>query len=526
MMPISQMLPPDSCRVYTGPNLARGMVMALGDASNAEWLDPCVGNGAFLEALAQLSVAPKRIRAIDIDPTVAANDGLARTLRGHDFISWAGNTQERFDRVVANPPYVSISRLPPKLQKTVSEYRSRVTASQVSKGSNYWCAFLLASLDLLKPGGSLCFVLPAGWDYAAYASWFRENLTRFFRRIDVHRSQVPMFPSVQEGSVVLVAVGFGTGGGTVHRQKHDSPERLIKFLPHPVSIDQGSDGRAAAEHTGKTVRLGEIVSIRLGGVTGDADYFLLSESRRQQLELPMRSVRPILTKARHLCTAQIDRTVWETLRERDERIWLFNPPDELLTNAAVKRYLELDELHGGCRRDRYKIRSRSPWYRVPIPERIEGFVSGMSKLGPWICLNRTRNLAASNTLYTIEFRRTSDLELRCAWSLSVLTTLARSALARVGRVYPDGLVKHEPGDLVTISVPEPHRIRGSEAVYSRAVRVLLSGRVDLASEIADDWLKVSGSKSGMGDRSQRKLSSSGSRCGAWFKGGPAMPGVV
>jgi hypothetical protein len=300
-----------------------------------------------------------------------------------------------------------------------------------------------------------------------------------------------MFPSVQEGSVVVVAEGFGTGGGTLHRQKHQSPQRLIQFLQYPVSVDQGMDELAAAEHAGKTVRLGEIVSIKLGGVTGDVNYFLLSESRRQELDLPVRSVRPILTKARHLCAAQIDRSVWEILRERDERIWLFDPPDELLSTAAVKRYLELDESHGGCRRDRYKIRIRKPWFRVPLPEKIEGFVSGMSRLGPWICLNSTRNLVASNTLYTVEFRRTCDAEKRCAWSLAVLTTPARAALTRVGRVYPDGLVKHEPGDLVKISVPEPNRIRGSEAVYARAIHALLSGRVDMASEIADDWLKVS-----------------------------------
>src|ERR1039457_390733 len=209
MMP----LPPSSCRVYTDPSLAKGMVLALGDSDDAEWLDPCVGSGAFVDALAQVSVNPKRVRAIDIDPERAGNDCLAKTLRGQDFISWSATTHERFDRIVANPPYVSISRLPAELQKTTAEFRSRLTGTHVSLGSNYWCAFLLASIDLLKPDGRLCFVLPAGWDYAAYAGWFRENLIRFFERIDVHRSQAPMFATVREGSVVVVAAGFGVQRG-------------------------------------------------------------------------------------------------------------------------------------------------------------------------------------------------------------------------------------------------------------------------------------------------------------------------
>ena len=176
----------------------------------------------------------------------------------------------------------------------------------------------------------------------------------------------------------------------------------------------------------------------------------------------------------------------------DERVWLFDPPDECLALAAVRRHLELDETQGGCHRDRYKIKSRSPWYRVPMPQKIDGFMSGMSRHGPWICLNRTRKLVASNTLYTIEFRHAVDSPERSAWSLALLTTAARAALARAGRVYPDGLVKHEPGDLSRISIPEPHRTLGSEAVYARAVSALLTGRPSFASQIADDWLKCGG----------------------------------
>jgi adenine-specific DNA-methyltransferase len=237
-----------------------------------------------------------------------------------------------------------------------------------------------------------------------------------------------------------------------------------------------------------TSRLGDIMSITLGGVTGDVDYFLLNESRRRELDLAERSVRPILSKARHLCSAQIDRSVWESLRKRDERVWLFDPPDECLRIAAVRRYLELDEACGGCHQTRYKIMNRSPWYRVPVPQKIHGFISGMSKLGPWVCLNRARKLVASNTLYTVAFKHDTDIEKRSAWGLALLSSSARAALARAGRVYPDGLVKHEPGDLSNIRIPKPSRTRDSERVYKRAVEAMLNGKPELASRMADDWL--------------------------------------
>ena len=35
--------------------------------------------------------------------------------------------------------------------------------------ANYWVPFLVAGMRLLKPGGSLAYILPAAWEYANYA---------------------------------------------------------------------------------------------------------------------------------------------------------------------------------------------------------------------------------------------------------------------------------------------------------------------------------------------------------------------
>ena len=47
-----------------------------------------------------------------------------------------------------------------------------------------------------------------------------------------------------------------------------------------------------------------------------------------------------------------------------------------LSHAAVRAYLDLPEEEGGCRREAMKIRDRDPWYRVPIPEPFDGFLTG------------------------------------------------------------------------------------------------------------------------------------------------------
>ena len=127
-------------------------------------------------------------------------------MRGIDFFKWCASTTQRFNRIVANPPYVAIRKLHPTLQQSVTAFGAGDDGSFALR-SNYWCAFLSASLRLANHG-SLAFVLPAAWDYAMYAADVRCAIYQQFQSIEVHRSREPLFPEVREGCVVLVAKGY------------------------------------------------------------------------------------------------------------------------------------------------------------------------------------------------------------------------------------------------------------------------------------------------------------------------------
>ena len=53
------------------------MILALGDRPSDTWLEPCIGRGAFLHALAEIGVQPHRITAIDLDPDFSSAYGMA-----------------------------------------------------------------------------------------------------------------------------------------------------------------------------------------------------------------------------------------------------------------------------------------------------------------------------------------------------------------------------------------------------------------------------------------------------------------
>ncbi len=478
--------PPTACKVYTPRPLAAALVSVLGDHPDAEWLEPCVGEGVFISVLTDVGVQPERITAIDLELTPGPEDSAANTLRGIDFLHWASTTEQRFDRIVANPPFVSLSKLESELRKAALQIVSP-NGQRVVLSSNYWQAFLSASLALLRPNGNLAFVLPASWDYADYASAIKSEISESFERVEIYRSNRPLFESVQEGSIVLIAFGFGSVENQLSRFEFTQPRELIEALekrrsaipPIPKHGPRTSQDITCLD----SVRLGDIIDIRLGGVTGAAHYFLLNECQRLDLGLPVKSLRPVLSKARHLIASEITNQEWQFLRDQGQRIWLLDPTPAQLRHSAVKDYL--DSLTNTAIRERYKIKTREPWYRTPLPRNCQGFVSGMSRHGPWISLNMVPRLTATNTLYTITFREVTSLDAMCAWALTLITSESRETLLGLGRVYADGLIKYEPGSLSNLQIRRPKKIRRARQAYRQAIEFLLSGDAQAASQIAD-----------------------------------------
>lgn len=265
-----------------------------------------MGPGAFIACLRNKGVRKERIVGIDIDPNTGAEDGSATTVRGIDFFEWCASTTQRFNRIVANPPYVAIRKLHPTLQQSVTAFGASDDESFALR-SNYWCAFLSACLRVLANHGSLAFVLPAAWDYALYASDVRRAIHQQFQFVEVHRSSEPLFPEVREGCVVLVAKGYHQDPARSVRIDHNNAHALITALLR-------GDGKPANRHAPtddpSLTPFSDLYAVKIGCVTGDAKYFLLRESDRIRLGLPRESLSPVLSKARHLASAYMTTKGW------------------------------------------------------------------------------------------------------------------------------------------------------------------------------------------------------------------------
>jgi adenine-specific DNA-methyltransferase len=481
-------LPPPECKVYTPPLLADAMVRAVEPQRDDYWLDPCMGPGAFIAPLRRQGIPKDRIVGIDIDTSVGTEDGAATTVRGIDFFQWCASTRQRFTKIVANPPYVAIRKLHPTLKQSLRDFGGGDDASFALR-SNYWCAFLAASLRMLEQNGSLSFVLPAAWEYALYANPVRQYVMDNFQSVDVHRCLQPMFPEVRDGCVVLVARGYKQTPTRTVRIDHANSEMLI------ASLARSAHRAMATRHfpplpspaEPASVAFCDLYAIGIGCVTGDARYFLLTEADRIGHSLPIEAVRPVLSKARHLVAAQMTRAHWKRLLDANERVWLFSPTPGILKLKAVRAYLE----HGKqvCDLNAYKLKHRDPWYQVRDIRNATGFLSGMTRVGPWISFRSMRQLAATNTLYVLTAKAKMSADEHAAWGLSLLSRYSRRQFAELTRRYPDGLAKLEPHDLNSFRLTPPKSTNGAVENYRRAVELLLASKVSAAVAIANAQIR-------------------------------------
>lgn len=475
-------LPPNSCKVATPKDLADAIVNALGNDSQLNWLEPSHGSGVFVKAVSRLGVPKRRIVAVDLDPVDSPADNLATTIRRVDFLKWAYETRRRFDRIVGNPPFVSIERLRVSLKGTAANVRD-FDGNPIGRGANTWYAFVLASLRLLRKGGCMAFVLPSAAEFTNYSAGIRAAVHDTFHSLELYRCTRPLFEGVQEGTIVAIARGYGSGPCRVRRKRFTTRDGMIEALAESGK----SAGRACrlrlAKPSPAMVPLKSIATLRLGGVTGDASFFLMDEAKRQSLKLPTSAFTPVVSKARHVRFAYLQREVWTELKEADERVWLFNPTPLLIReNWRVRNYLYPKA--GGCNREAYKIVDRKPWYQTPLLGRADAFISGMSQQGPSLCINEFSKLRATNTLYVLRFDDRYRQQ-RYMWALALLTSIAQRQIRGIGRHYADGLVKYEPGALGEVELPRLQPNANHRSLYQQAVHSFLESDLPTAKDIAD-----------------------------------------
>ncbi len=396
---------------YTPDHVVRSLVAWAARNGRDRMLDPSCGDGRFL-------ATHSNSLGVDSDPhamNLAASRAPFATLRCDDFFAWAGQTGERFECAVGNPPFIRYQRFSGDVRRRALELCAGHGA-RFSGLTSSWAPFIVGAAALLKPGGRMAFVVPAEIGHAPYARPLLRYLMGSFDRVQVVAVRDKLFPELSEDCWLLFCDGYGGGSDHIRfsvLERFDftpAPPRttrkvLLSALElwnhrlRPFLLPNGvRDLYGAMARSNEAFRLGQVAKVGIGYVTGANEFFHLRLSQARALGLQDRFLKTAVRNGRYLRGSAITRKVVGQWLQRDEPVLLLALPPKTTLPAEVKRYLDSDE--GQVARTRYKCRTRSPWYTVPNVSAPDAFLSYMTNGGPALVANYAK-CVATNSVHVV-----------------------------------------------------------------------------------------------------------------------------
>jgi hypothetical protein len=292
-------------------------------------IDPACGSGIFLRSILELQCEPtrtarttaevqdtfSRVWGIDSDsnavqastlslallhlvltrklppPLQVINSEALELLGGNEY-------QGAFDLVLANPPYIKYDEQSDDLRVIVAN----TLEPTVPRKPDTYLAFVKRGIELLAENGFACFVVPRSFLIGANAKQLRDSIRSQCQiHCVVDLSRIPVFQS-RGAYVVLLIVQKRTSSpdekaymaecsdfagnalqAVVDHQEMDTRFFSVKgvsqswFDAPKWSLPHGSP--AAFLIPDKFKRLGDVVSVRQGFVTGSDDVFIVPSDR-------------------------------------------------------------------------------------------------------------------------------------------------------------------------------------------------------------------------------------------------------
>lgn len=435
------------------------------DFSNV--LEPSAGDGRFLSVLLKES---KRVKAIEV-----FEDKVGTILKNYsneklqvqkiNFLDYAKSSDEKYSLIIGNPPYIS----PKNMEKDdVKKAREICESENVATSimQNMWLAFVVGACKLLKKNGTIFFVLPMEFLQVQYAEKLREHLEKKFNTIHILTFETSFFPDIEQDTCLVYLTNRVNETPHILYEVYENEKSFSPILKNVIKKNKPLKKWSNAILTDEEIMLLKERSSNYGLirdkgnsapgiVTGGNKYFILTDQQVREYECE-EFVIPILQKSSYISsdTIVLNETSYEELRRRNKPVFLLNLSDVKLSEMPIglKRYLEWAEKQedGGVKLvDRYKCKSREPWYGVPIVNKGDVIFFKRYHIVPRVYINQV-DIHTTDAGYHIRLNEGIDKD---SFVFCFYNSLTLAQCEFFGRYYGGGVSELVPSEFKELRVP-------------------------------------------------------------------------
>lgn len=465
----------------TPPELARDIAeytVSLIDPEEKEihFGDPAVGNGVFYSALLQILPHQKITSAVGVDinsEQVAEakwrweNKGM-QVLRD-DYLHMEKLPHRTL--ILANPPYLRHQKISDTYKKELRERASITMKMRVDARSGQYVYFLLLSHAWMCDDAIAAWLIPSEFMQTQYGKALRDYLTNEVSLIRIH--QFGFRDSLFENVSILPSVVIF---------KNTAPDKDLKCilsvggsLSNPIKSSETKvsalrnkskwslTNKRLSKKNWSKVKIRDIFTVRRGIATGANDFFVMTETEAQRLNIPNKFLKPLIPKIRTLISDVIERNEDGSPKVSNE---LFVFDCDIPESQIEESYPQLIEFLAKAKNqgvlDRTLVRKRTPWYkqekRLPAPYLCSYMGRSIDGRPPIKFIWNKSDAIVTNTYLMLYPRDLLAQKLTHkpklgAELLALLKEASQKTMSESWRTHAGGLHKIEPGELLDVFLP-------------------------------------------------------------------------